>query len=128
MSTLDNTIDNATDEKKKKANRTDKGEGSLFKRGRVWTFKAPNGKQYSTGQQTKSEAVKFKHKKIEELRTGQPEVSTKAKKTTVHELLDAHLAHMRRKKRVSVEEVAGQLDKHVRPVFGERIASALVTK
>ncbi len=106
MNTLENTTDRLTDEKKKGANRTDKGEGSLFKRGRV--------KQYSTGQQTKSEAVKFKHKKIEELRTGQPEVSAKAKKTTVNELLDA----VRRKNRVSVEEVAGQLDKHVRPVFG----------
>ena len=78
-STLDKTIDRPTDEKKK-ANRTDKGQGSLFKRGRVWTFNAPNGKQYSTGQQTKSEAVQFKHKKIEELRTEQPEVSTKARK------------------------------------------------
>jgi len=128
MSILDNTIGRPTDEQKKKANRTDKGEGSLFKRGRVWTFKAPNGKQYSTGQQIKSEAVKFKHQKIDELRTGQPEASTRAKKTTVNELLDAHLAYMRRKNRASVEEVAGQLDKHVRPVFGERIASTLGTK
>ena len=46
----------------------------------------------------------------------------------MNELLDAHLTHMRRKNRASVEEVAGQLDKHVRPVFGERIASTVGTK
>jgi integrase len=112
----------------RKVNRGAKGDGCLYQRGRLWWFKAPNGERYPTGKSTKDEAVIFKQDKIAELRAGTPQVITKSKETTVNQLLDAHLDYMRLKKRVSVEEVAGQLVLHVRPVFGERIASTVTTQ
>lgn len=106
-----------------------KGEGSLYKRAdsRFWHYKAPNGERFATGTQVKSEAIDFKHRKLAQLRTGQPHIVSKAKGATVNELLDAHLAHMRRKGRKSAQDVEWVLDLHVRPYFGERVASTLGT-
>jgi len=61
------------------------------------------------------------------LRTGQPHIVSKAKGATVNELLDAHLAHVRRKSRKSAQDVEWVLNLHVRPYFGERVASTLGT-
>src|SRR5580700_11037059 len=107
-----------------------KGEGSLYKRAdsRFWHYKAPNGERFATGTQVKSEAIDFKHRKLAQLRTGQPHIVSKAKGATVNELLDAHLAYMRRKGRKSAQDVEWVLDLHVRPYFGERVASTLTTK
>jgi hypothetical protein len=41
---------------KKKAQRGSKGEGTLFKRGRMRHYKAPNGERFATDTQVKSEA------------------------------------------------------------------------
>ncbi len=114
--------------KKKAARRRGrKGEGTLFQRGRVWWFKAPNGERVSTGTAIESEAVDFKIRKLAELHTDQPHIKTHVRKTTVNELLDAHLAYMRRKGRKTTHEVENILTKHVRPYFGDRIASTLST-
>jgi hypothetical protein len=106
-----------------------KGEGSFFKRkgSRFWHFKAPNGERFPTGTQVKSEAIDFKLRKLAEIRTGQPHIVSRARGATVNELLDAHLAYMRRKNRKSTQDVEWVLDLHVRPYFGERVASTLGT-
>ncbi len=104
-----------------------KGEGMLFLRGRMWWYKAPNGERFPTNTHVESEAVDFKLRKLAELRIDQPHIKTPVAKTTVNELLDAHLAHMRRMGRKSTKGVEQVLTKHVRPYFGERIASTLST-
>jgi integrase len=111
----------------KKQKRGAKGEGSLYKRGAFWWYKTPQGERFPTGTQIKSEATDFKLRKLAALRTDQPHIVSKAKGATVNELLDAHLAHMRRKGRKSAQDVEWVLDLHVRPYFGERIASSLGT-
>jgi integrase len=110
-----------------KQHRGARGEGHLFKRGRLWWYKAPTGQRFSTGTQIKSEAVDFKLRKLAELRVEQPHIKTKSKPSSVNELLDAHLAYMRRKNRASAQDVERILKKHVRPYFGERVASSLTT-
>jgi len=113
--------------KRKLRQRGRKGEGMLFQRGRIWWYKAPDGQRVSTGTTIESEAVDFKVRKLAELRIDQPHVKTPVPKATVNELLDAHLAYMRRKNRKSAEDVEGVLRIHVRPYFGERVASSLTT-
>lgn len=104
-----------------------KGEGCLFKRGRFYTYKAPDGARYATGTQIKSEAVDFKLRKLAELRSDQPHIVSKAKGTTLNELLDAYLASMRRDGAKTAAGVEGILKLHVRPAFGHRVASTLTT-
>lgn len=104
-----------------------KGEGMLFQRGRVWWYKAPDGQRVSTQTTIESEAIEFKIRKLAELRIGLPHIKTPTRGATVNELLDAHLAYMRRKNRRSAEDVEGVLKIHVRPYFGERVASTLTT-
>lgn len=99
----------------------------LFLRGRVWWYKAPDGERVSTGTTIESEAIEFKIRKLAELRIGLPHIKAPTRGTTVNELLDAHLAHMRRKNLKSVQDVEAILKKHVRPYFGDRIASSLGT-
>jgi integrase len=111
----------------KKQKRGAKGEGSLYKRGAFWWYKTPQGERFLTGTQIKSEATDFKLRKLSALRTGHPHIVSKAKGATVNELLDAHLAHMRRKGRKSAQDVEWVLNLHVRPYFGERVASTLGT-
>ncbi|MEO5923713.1 MAG: hypothetical protein ABIR70_07815 [Bryobacteraceae bacterium] len=53
--------------KNKKSKRGSKGEGTLFRRGRMWHFKAPNGERFAIGKQVKSDAIAYKHKKLAEL-------------------------------------------------------------
>jgi hypothetical protein len=54
-----------------------------------------------------SEAIDFKIRKLAELRTDLPvHIKAPVTKTSVNELLDAHLAYMRRKNRKSTENVA----------------------
>jgi integrase len=113
--------------KRKIRQRGRKGEGMLFQRGRVWWYKFPTGERVSTGTAIESEAIDFKHRKLAELRIDQPHINTPVHKATVNELLDAHLAYMRRKNRRSAEDVEGVLKIHVRPYFGDRIASTLTT-
>ncbi|HTR35449.1 MAG TPA: site-specific integrase [Bryobacteraceae bacterium] len=113
--------------KQKIRRRGRKGEGMLFLRGRVWWFKSPNGERESTGTSIESEAIEFKIRKLAELRVDQPHVKSPASKATVNELLDAHLAYMRRKGRKSTQGVEQVLDKHVRPYFGDRVAATLTT-
>jgi integrase len=113
--------------KRKIRERGRKGEGMLFLRGRIWWYKAPDGERVSTGTAIESEAVDFKIRKLAELRIDQPHIKTPVPKTTVNELLDAHLACMRRKDRKSTRGVEQVLDKHVRPYFGERVAATLTT-
>ena len=104
----------------------------LFRRGRVWWYKSPTGERVSTGTAIESEAVDFKIRKLAELRMDPPPLvhlkTPKTRKTTVSELLDAHLAHMRRKSCKSVGNVEQVLNAHVRPYFGDRIAASLTTK
>jgi integrase len=111
----------------KKQRRGAKGEGSLYKRGAFWWYKTPQGERFPTGTQIKSEATDFKLRKLTALRTDQPHLVSKARGATVNELLDAHLAHMRRKDRKSAQDVEWVLNLHVRPYFGERVASKLGT-
>src|SRR5580693_7917485 len=117
-----------TEKNPKNGRRGAKGEGSLFKRGRFYTYKAPDGQRYPTGTQVKSEATDFKLRKLAEIRSGtHPHIVSKAKGATVNELLDAHLVYMRRKNRKSAQDVEWILNLHVRPYFGERVASTLTT-
>lgn len=113
--------------RKKIRRRGRKGEGTLFQRGRVWWFKAPNGERMSTETTIESEAIDFKLRQLAELRIGLPHVKTPARGATVNELLDAHLAYMHRKSRRSAQDVEGVLRLHVRPYFGDRVASSLTT-
>ncbi len=113
--------------KQKVRRRGRKGEGMLFQRGRVWWYKSPTGERVSTGTTVESEAVDFKIRKLAELRTDQPHIKAPVHKATVNELLDAHLAYMRRKDRKSTKGVEQVLDKHVRPYFGDRVAATLTT-
>jgi hypothetical protein len=113
---------------KKVRQRGRKGEGSLFLRGRTWWFKAPNGERFPTGTAIESEAIDFKLRKLAELRTDIPgHIRPKTPKATVNELLDAHLAYMRRKNRKSTADVEAILNLHVRPHFGDRIAASITT-
>jgi integrase len=115
--------------KQKPKKRGRKGEGTLFLRGRMWWYKAPDGERFPTGTAIESEAIDFKIRKLAELRIGLPTQSVaKGPKTTVNELLDAHLAYMRRKDRKSVQDVEWILTLHVRPYFGLRVAATLGTK
>ena len=115
--------------RQRKAHRDAKGEGSLFLRGRLWWYKAPSGEQSSTGTAIKSEAIDFKVRKLAELRTDLTlHIHVKAPKATINDLLDAHLAYMRRKNRKSTQDVSWVLDLHVRPYFGDRIAATLTTR
>ncbi len=115
--------------KQKPKQRGRKGEGTLFLRGRMWWYKAPDGERFPTGTTVESEAIDFKIRKLAELRIGMPShASAKGPETTVNQLLDAHLAYMRRKGRSSVEDVQGIIDKHIRPYFGDRIAATLGTR
>lgn len=105
-----------------------KGEGTLYLRGRMWWYKSPTGERFPTGTHIESEAIDFKIRKLAELRIGMPtQAHAKGPQTTVNELLDVHLAYMRRKGRKSTEDVEGILNKHVRPYFGDRIAASLST-
>jgi integrase len=106
-----------------------KGEGTLYLRGRMWWFKAPNGERIATGTAIEAEAIDFKIRKLAELRIGMPTQSPgKVSRSTVNELLDAHLSYMRRKNRKSVQDVEWVLNLHVRPYFGDRIAATLTTR
>ena len=98
----------------------------LFLRGRMWWYKAPNGERFPTGTHVESDAIDFKLRKLAELRVGHPSVKP-PRGATVNELLDAHLAYMRRMGRKSTTGVEQVLDKHVRPYFGDRAASTLTT-
>ena len=115
--------------RKRKPHRASKGEGSLYQRGRMWWYKAPTGERCSTGTQDQSKAINFKIRKLAELRIGQPSPPshTPTSETTVNELLDAHVAYMKRQNRRSTQDVEWILTKHVRPYFGERIAAELTT-
>jgi integrase len=113
--------------KRKIRERGRKGEGTLFLRGRIWWYKAPDGERVSTGTTIESEAIEFKIRKLAELRIGLPHIKTPTKGATVNELLDAHLAHMRRQGRKSTQGVEQVLTKHVRPYFGDRVATTLTT-
>jgi integrase len=117
--------------KQKPKPRGRKGEGTLFLRGRMWWYKAPTGERFPTGTGIESEAIDFKIAKLAELRIGGPalpHIKTKGPQTTVNELLDAHLAYMRRKGRRSVTDVEAVINKHIRPYFGNRIAATLGTR
>ena len=113
---------------RKRDKRGSRGDGSLYKRGRVWWFKAPNGQCFSSGTEVKAEAVDFKQSKLAELRTDEPHVRAKVKESTVNELLDAHLAYMRQRRRASAQDVEWVMDKHIRPYFGARVAASLGTR
>ena len=97
----------------------------LFLRGAHCWYKAPDGERVSTETTIKSEMIEFKIRKLAELRIGLPHIKTPTKSATVNELLDAHLTPMRRRGRKSTKGVAQILTKHVRPYFGDRIASTL---
>ena len=114
---------------KKKSHRVAKGEGSLYQRGRMWWYKSADGHSFSTGTSIQSEAIDFKIRKLAEFRIGMPSQSVaKPPRTTVNELLDAHVAYMRRKNRKSTQDVSWVLDLHVRPYFGHRVAATLTTR
>jgi integrase len=104
-----------------------KGEGHLYKRGRVWWYKAPDGKFHSTKTAVQSEAVDFKARHLAQINADQPHIKSKSKAVTVSELLDAHLEYMRRKGRRSLKDVTQIVEKWLRPYFGKRIASTLKT-
>ena len=89
-------------------------------------FEAPDGARVSTGTTIESEAVKFKIRKLAELRIGLPHIKRPMKGAMVDELLHGHLAHMRRQGRKSTKRRAG-IDEHVRRYFGDRVASTLTT-
>ena len=94
----------------------------------MWWFKSPNGERFPTGTFIEAEAIDFKIRKLAELRIGMPaQPNAKGPKTSVNELLDAHLAYMRRKNRKSTEDVEAILNLHVRPYFGNRTASTITT-
>jgi len=106
-----------------------KGEGSLYLRGRTWWYRSAAGEQISTGTAIESEAIEFKVRKLAEPRIGMPsQTVAKAPKTTVNELMDAHLAFMRRKNCKSVDNVEQVVNKHIRPYFGDRVAATLTTR
>ena len=114
---------------KKKQSRVAKGEGCLYQRGRLWWYNAPNGERLPTGTAILSEAIDFKIRKLAELTTElPPHIHVKGPKASVNELLDAHLAYMRRKNRKSAQDVEWVLNLHVRPYFGHRVAATLTTK
>ena len=52
----------------------------------------------------------------------------KLQRTTVNELLDDHIAYMRRKNRKSTQDISWVLDLHVWPHFGQRLAATPGTK
>ena len=108
-----------------KQKRGRKGEGSLFKRGRFWTFKAPDGTTHATQTAVQSEAIEFKNRLLANLNSDQPHIKSKAKTVTVGELLDAHLKYMRLKGRKSADDVELIVEKWLKPYFGDRVATSI---
>jgi integrase len=108
-----------------KERRGRKGEGHLFKRGKFWSYKAPDGKIHATHTTIQSEAIQFKNRILAGLNSDQPHIKIKTKGATVNELLDAHLRYMRLKARKSVEDVEYIVEKWLKPYFGDRVASSL---
>lgn len=87
----------------------------------MWWYKSPGRRQFSTGTQIKYEAS--------DLRSDPPHIKTKTKDATVNELLDAHLAYMRRRHRASAQDVEWIIKKHIRSSWiGEHVASTLTTR
>jgi integrase len=115
--------------RKRKFNRVSKGEGSLFLRGRVWWYKAPDGTSHSTKRRVKSEAVDWKQKFLAERSDGggQPPMTTVRATVTVNEVLDDYIAYLTLKARKSVKIISQVLDANIRPVFGDRQPASLKT-
>ena len=101
----------------------------LFLRGQVWWYKAPDGERFSTGSPMESEVIEFKILSSPAANRSAPHQDTcKTKGATINELLDAHLAHMRRQGRKSTKGVEQVLTKHVRLAsLRDRVASTLTT-
>ena len=69
--------------RKKKVNRVSKGEGSLYLRGRVWWYKAPDGACHSTERKIKSEAVEWKQKFLASRCSSEGRTTTERARATV---------------------------------------------
>jgi len=108
--------------RKKKVNRVSKGEGSLYLRGRVWWYKAPDGACRSTERKIKSEAIEWKQKFVAERYNseGRPPIARARGTVTVNEVLDDYLSYLTLKARKSLNVITQVFNASIRPAFGDR--------
>jgi integrase len=115
--------------RKKKVSRVSRGEGSLYLRGRVWWYKAPDGTSRSTEKKIKAEAIEWKQKFLGERCTseGRPPTARARATVTVNEVLDDYLSYLTLKGRKSVQVITMVFKASIRPAFGDRQPASLTT-
>lgn len=121
---MPSTPNDRTNTRKKK--RHAKGEGSLYLRGKIWWYKAPDGTCHSTGKRIQSEAVDWKLNFLTTLRQAHNGKPTTRPGIDCNEILNDYIADLELRRR-RIDNSVYVINANLRPTFGARRVDSLVT-